>query len=67
MTSGSSSNGVAGVSGCSVFSGAVATPGVQAGTAGRSYGVGGGGGISTTVSFAGGAGSGGLIIVWEFA
>lgn len=37
------------------------------GTAASNYGSGGGGALSTTTSFAGGAGSPGLIIVWEFS
>lgn len=47
--------------------GALGTTSIGAGVAGKNYGSGGSGGSSTTVSAAGGAGSAGLIIVWEFA
>ena len=47
--------------------GATPTSSIGAGTAGSTYGGGGSGSISTTTSFAGGAGVSGLIVVYEYA
>lgn len=53
--------------GSSIYGGGAICPsGATAGNAGSNYGSGGSGGISTTVSSAGGLGSAGVIVVWEF-
>ena len=53
--------------GSSHYGGGAITTAVGAGTAASNYGSGGGGGYSITTSVAGGAGSAGLIIIWEFS
>ncbi len=57
-----------GTGGSSIYGGgAVAQNATTTGNAASAYGSGGSGGLSLTVSSAGGAGSAGVIIVWEFA
>jgi hypothetical protein len=57
---------IGGNGGSSHYGGGGNQPNLGAGAVGGNYGSGGSGGASTTVSAAGGAGSAGLIVVWEF-
>ncbi len=71
-TAGTSSFGVgggveAGCGGGSHYGGGANAVSLGTGNNGQNYGSGGSGGVSTTVSAAGGTGSAGLIIVWEFS
>lgn len=56
-----------GAGGSSIYGGGGGTTGVAAGTAGRNYGSAGSGALVVGSNLAGGAGSAGVIIVWEFA
>jgi hypothetical protein len=63
-----SSAAMGGTGGSSIYGGgAAAQNALTTGITASAYGSGGSGGLSTTVSAAGGVGSAGLIIVWEFA
>ncbi len=67
VLNGASGAGIVGKSGGSRWGSGVITVSLGTGVAGANYGSGGAGGLSTTVSAAGGAGSAGFIIVYEYS